>query len=161
MKIFNCCKKNRENPFVLAPIFIWIGFVCSISFMEAWLKFRAPGVTLPIGLGIGRLVFTALNKAEWIFAILTAFFIFFSNYRSQPKKLSFFSLAFVILIVQTFILLPKLIGRAQLISQGLPVPPSSVHFLYVILEVAKVFSLFILGITIICDLTKRLSLKTS
>ena len=44
--------------------FIWAGFVCAISFMEAWLKFRAPGVTLPVGLSIGRLIFSALNKVE-------------------------------------------------------------------------------------------------
>ena len=55
-------------PIALTASFLWIGFVCAISFMEAWLKFRAPGVTIPLGLGIGRLVFNALNKVEWIFA---------------------------------------------------------------------------------------------
>ena len=54
----------------IASTFLWIGFVCAISFMEAWLKFRAPGVTIPIGLGIGRLVFTALNLVEWVFALV-------------------------------------------------------------------------------------------
>jgi hypothetical protein len=39
--------------------FVRIGFLGAISFMEAWLKFKAPGVTLPIS--IGRLVFSALN----------------------------------------------------------------------------------------------------
>jgi len=38
--------------------------VLAVSFLEAPLKFRAPGVTLPIGLAIGRLVFRALNRAE-------------------------------------------------------------------------------------------------
>ena len=36
----------------------------AVSFLEAPLKFRAPGVTLPIGLAVGRLVFRALNRAE-------------------------------------------------------------------------------------------------
>jgi len=44
-----------------------MGFVLSISFMEAWLKFQAEGVTQAIGLSIGRLVFGALNKVEWFF----------------------------------------------------------------------------------------------
>jgi uncharacterized membrane protein (DUF485 family) len=41
----------------LICVFLCIGFVGAISFMEAWIKFRAPGVTLSIGLGIGKLVF--------------------------------------------------------------------------------------------------------
>lgn len=48
----------------VAATFVWLGMVLAISFLEAPLKFRAPGVTLPIGLGIGRLVFRALNGAE-------------------------------------------------------------------------------------------------
>lgn len=40
--------------------------------MEAWLKFRAPGITLPLGLGIGKLVFNALNKMGWLFLVIIA-----------------------------------------------------------------------------------------
>lgn len=47
-----------------ALTFLWLGMVLAISFLEAPLKFRAPGVTIPIGLGIGRMVFRALNRAE-------------------------------------------------------------------------------------------------
>ena len=38
---------NSCIPFPLAvgASFVWLGFVGAISFMEAWLKFRAPGVT--------------------------------------------------------------------------------------------------------------------
>lgn len=38
--------------------------VLAISFLEAPLKFRAPGITVPLGLGIGRLVFQAFNAVE-------------------------------------------------------------------------------------------------
>jgi len=48
----------------VAAVFVWLGMVLAISFIEAPLKFRAPGVTLQIGLGIGRLVFRALNACE-------------------------------------------------------------------------------------------------
>lgn len=57
-------------PYIVALIFIWIGLISAISFMEAWLKFRASGITLPLGLGIGQLVFNALNKVEWTLAII-------------------------------------------------------------------------------------------
>jgi hypothetical protein len=36
--------------------------------MEAWLKFLILSVTVPTGLRIGKLVFTAINKMEWMFA---------------------------------------------------------------------------------------------
>ena len=52
-----------------AATFVWLGMVLAISFLEAPLKFRAPGVTIPIGLGIGRLVFRALNTAEVVLAV--------------------------------------------------------------------------------------------
>ncbi len=52
----------------VALTFVWLGMVLAISFLEAPLKFRAPGVTLPIGLGIGRLVFLALNCGEAVLA---------------------------------------------------------------------------------------------
>jgi hypothetical protein len=54
----------------VAAVFIWLGMVLAISFLEAPLKFRAPNVTLPIGLGIGRLVFRALNTVEVALAIV-------------------------------------------------------------------------------------------
>jgi hypothetical protein len=53
----------------VAATFTWLGMILAISFLEAPLKFRAPGVTIPIGLGIGRLVFRALNLAEVTLAV--------------------------------------------------------------------------------------------
>ncbi|TCC07173.1 hypothetical protein [Kribbella soli] len=47
-----------------AAVFIWLGMVLAISFLETPLKFRAPGVDIPIGLGIGRIVFRTLNRIE-------------------------------------------------------------------------------------------------
>ena len=54
----------------VAVTFVWLGMVLAISFLEAPLKFRAPNVTLQIGLGIGRLVFRALNTVEVGFALV-------------------------------------------------------------------------------------------
>ena len=31
-----------KYPLAVVAVFLWIGFVCAISFMEAWLKFQAP-----------------------------------------------------------------------------------------------------------------------
>ena len=106
-----------KKPVALPLVFIWVGFVCAISFMEAWLKFQAPGVTIPIGLGIGRLVFGALNKVEWVLFVASVLCLF-------PLKKLFFrqevliSLLFVVLSIQTFWMLPVLDARAELFIQG-------------------------------------------
>src|SRR6185437_7628184 len=59
---------NTGPAIAVAVTFVWLGMVLAVSFLEAPLKFRAPDVTVRIGLGIGRLVFRALNTAEAIFA---------------------------------------------------------------------------------------------
>lgn len=53
---------------VAALTFLWLGMVLAISFLEAPLKFRAPGIDLRLGLGIGRLVFRVLNAVETVLA---------------------------------------------------------------------------------------------
>lgn len=133
-----------KYPVALASVFLWIGFVCAISFMEAWLKFRAPGVTIPLGLGIGRLVFTALNIMEWVFVLVVASSILWSGFNF--KLMHFWILIPVaLLLVQTFWLLPALDARAEMHIQGQEVPPSSLHIVYVGFEVLKVTTLFIFG----------------
>jgi hypothetical protein len=59
----------------VAATFVWLGMVLAISFLEAPLKFRAPGITVPLGLGIGRLVFRALNACELVPAAVVALVI--------------------------------------------------------------------------------------
>jgi len=133
-------KKN----IAISTVFLWLGFVCAISFMEAWLKFRAPGITLPLGLGIGKLVFGALNKMELIFMIITLSCLFpFRNLSKLSKIL--LSIVFTMLIIQTLWLLPVLVSRAESYISGIEPPASKVHLFYVISEFIKVISLFIFG----------------
>lgn len=130
----------------MASVFIWIGFVGAISFMEAWLKFQAPGIDLPLGLGIGRLVFHALNKVEWVLALLVVLNLVRGGTKIATARNLFFAAPLAILIIQTFLTLPILDARAQLYIDGLEVPPSNTHFYYVVMEVVKVACLFIFGI---------------
>ncbi|REG90346.1 hypothetical protein [Algoriphagus antarcticus] len=135
-----------KNPLSLISTFLWIGFVCAISFMEAWLKFQAPGITVALGLGIGRLVFYALNKVEWVFAIA----ILLSSIIAKERLLSFKTIPFAIpllfLLIQTFWLLPALDARAELIIHVHDLPSSNLHFYYVGMEIIKVSTLIIFGI---------------
>lgn len=133
-------------PVVIIAVFLWIGFVGAISFMEAWLKFQAPGVTLAIGLGIGRLVFGVLNKVEWVFALAILITSFMGSRPLFGWQQVFFLVPLLILILQTAWLLPALDIRAGLHIEGQPVPPSNLHFYYVGMEAVKVAGLAIFGI---------------
>jgi hypothetical protein len=141
-----------QNPMHAMLAFLWIGFVCAISFMEAWLKFQAPGITLVLGLGIGRIVFNALNHVEWVLAIaMLVFPIINRNLRSL--KNIWLLIPVGILLIQTFWLLPILDQRAQMLILGQPVTPSNHHFVYIGLEALKVISLIIYGV-------RQLQMKT-
>lgn len=136
---------NKSFRLIAGTLFFWAGFVCSISFMEAWLKFRAPGVTLPIGLSIGNLVFTALNRMEWVFALLLIIWIV-----PVAKKIpaSFYSAAGIILtilLLQTFWLLPQLVFRSEQIIAGIEPEESKLHLIFGIAELIKVGSVLFLG----------------
>ncbi len=130
-----------KHPISLSSAFLWIGFVCAISFLEAWLKFRAPGITVPLGLGIGRLVFDALNKVEWVFAIAIAFELITSKIKPIQRANLLYVVPLLLLILQTIWLLPLLDARAELHMQGQHVPSSSLHFYYVGMELVKVVCL--------------------
>ena len=133
---------------ILASIFLWIGFVGAISFMEAWLKFQVPTLTLPVGLGIGKLVFNALNKVE----LVLAFVILLTLYRTSKEIITwknlFLLIPLALLIFQTLILLPILDTRATAIIENEVVPMSRAHIYYIGLEIVKVTTLFIYGINI-------------
>ena len=133
-------------PMALVAAFLWIGFLGAISFMEAWLKFRAPGITLSLGLGIGRIVFNALNKMEWLFALTIGISLQLKGALFHAQSMTFI-LPLMLLIIQTIWLLPALDKRAEMHIRGEQVPPSKKHLVYVGMELTKLISLIILGIS--------------
>lgn len=148
-------KLKTGLPLVAAFTFVWIGFVLAISFVEAPLKFQAPGITLSLGLGIGRLVFGTMNKMEWLFAVIILLSIlpFTTNsYKEEKQKKYYFPILlffipFSVLIIQSAWLLPALNERADMIIKGVNLPSSSIHYYYVVAECIKLASLFSFGIT--------------
>jgi hypothetical protein len=132
------------HPIALICAFTWLGFMCAISFMEAWLKFKAYGVTLPIGLGIGRLVLHALNKVEWVLAIAILVDVFWQ--RRIDRRALLIVPPVALLALQTLWLLPALDQRALLIIHGQGADPSYAHFIYMAFEIVKALSLAGFGI---------------
>ncbi len=130
-----------------ALTFTWLGMVLAISFLEAPLKFRAPGVTIPIGLGIGRLVFRALNSVEAVLAIAIAIAVFAGS--PTVAALVPTIAAVVVLAVQLAVIRPVLTRRSDLMLGGAEVPRSGAHRWYVATECVKVIALIALGVSVL------------
>jgi uncharacterized membrane protein (Fun14 family) len=133
-------------PLAFILIWLWVGFVCSISFLEAWLKFDAPGMTLAIGLGIGRIVFHALNKVECVLAMVIGIDLLWEKISFRPQKTLILAGAFMILLLQTGWLLPAMDSRIEDYLAGGKLPSSPLHFSYLLSEVLKVICLVIGGL---------------
>lgn len=123
--------------------------------MEAPLKFSAPGITIPLGLGIGQLVFHMLNRVEIVLCVIMAITLFVPG-RPGRTTLILFGIAAASLIVQTFGLYPLLDKRAEAVISGAAAPFSGVHVIYGATEVIKMIALAALGAT-----TARRALRAS
>lgn len=144
-----------KMPVAVIATFIWIGFVLAISFMESWLKFKAPGVTIPIGLGIGRLVFQMLNKVEWILLLMVLVnFLLTKEKLFKPKNIFYF-IPVLLVALQSFWVLPALDVRAQMHIDGLVVPPSNLHYGFVLMEIVKIVCLFLFGFSLFGAIEKE------
>jgi hypothetical protein len=127
---------------VAAVSFTWLGMVVAISFVEAPLKFRAPGVTVPLGLGIGRLVFRALNRVELVLLGLALVGVAVAP---QPVLIGLAAALAVLVGVQLGVVRPQLNRRSDRVLAGEELPRSRGHLVYVALEVAKAALLIALG----------------
>lgn len=126
---------------ILPPV--WLGAVAAIA-VEARLKFQAPNVTRELGLGIGKVIFNALNRAEIIIALLLVTAFFFTN--SARKAKIIFGAILLILAAQTFWLMPALIERIDLITSGQTPSDSAAHLFYIAFEIGKMVLLLILSV---------------
>ena len=131
----------------IAVTFLWLGMVLAISFLEAPLKFRAPNVTLQIGLGIGRLVFRALNTVEVVFALIIGAIVVAGP--TSARIIAAFSVVLVALAVQLIAVRPRLTRRSDQVLAGMDAPRSRGHYAYVGLEAVKVIALMVAGILLL------------
>ncbi|OBG01269.1 hypothetical protein [Mycolicibacter sinensis] len=137
-----------------AVVFAWLGMVLAISFLEAPLKFRAPGVTLHLGLGIGRLVFRALNAVE---IVLAAVVVVITVAADPPGRLApaAVGVAVSVLATQSLFVRPRLRRRSDAVlaardnlraaTPGGMIERSHAHYAYAGLEVVKVAALLTAG----------------
>ncbi|MGC4964104.1 hypothetical protein ACPXCG_18640 [Gordonia sp. DT218] len=139
---------NTASAVVVAVTFIWLGMVLAISFLEAPLKFRAPGVTLPIGLGIGRLVFRALNTAETLWSVVIVVALIAGTFSGSTITVTA-GVAMAMLAIQLIAVRPRLTRRSDAVLAGHEGPRSHAHLVYVVLEIIKVVALVWLGVALL------------
>ncbi|MFF4548533.1 hypothetical protein [Streptomyces sp. NPDC001435] len=132
-----------------AVTFLWLGMVLAISFLEAPLKFRAPGVTIPIGLGIGRLVFRALNLVEAALAAVVIVAVAVGGPSVVIVVLT--AVVAVVLTMQLGVVRPRLNRRSDRVLAGEDLPRSRGHVYYVAFEITKVITLTVLGISLLAQ----------
>ncbi len=138
---------STASAVAIAVVFVWLGMVLAISFLEAPLKFRAPNVTLAIGLGIGRIVFRALNIVETCWAaILVASLILGLPGAAAGSAVM---VAVIALAAQVIAVRPRLARRSDAVLAGLDAPRSLGHYVYIALEVVKTIALLVAGIALL------------
>ncbi len=130
-----------KNPAYVC--FIWFGLTAGVSLLATPVRFTAPLITRPVALDVGRVVFSALNKAELIALIVLLIVVRVSG-RARELWMQCSALV-LILLTQSIWLLPQLAERSQQIIAGVEPAPSMVHATYSILELLKLSLLLYLG----------------
>lgn len=138
---------STGTAIAVAVTFVWLGMVLAISFLEAPLKFRAPNVTLQVGLGIGRLVFRALNTVEVVFALVVTAIVVSGP--APGRIIAAFAVAIAALAIQLVAVRPRLTRRSDRVLAGSEGPRSRAHYVYVGFETVKVAALLVAGILLL------------
>lgn len=124
---------------------IWLGLIVGISFLETPLKFQAPGITLELGLGIGRLVFFAMNTTALVLAALLTL----AMIRPRATRVQWSLLAglWAALLTQILVIRPPLNARTDAVVAGNDVGGSLWHYFYIAAD-GTIFVLLIVFIVV-------------
>lgn len=112
---------------------VWIGLIIAIDLIEAPLKFQAPGITIPLGLGIGRLVFTAMNIVEVVLAVLLAIAVLRGP---RPSRAALWTAGLIgaLLVVKTAVIRPLLAAHTDAVLSGASEGGSLTHYGYIAVD---------------------------
>jgi hypothetical protein len=124
----------------MAAIFLWLGMILAISFVQASQRSRVPRDAPQPEPGIGRLVFRTLNVFEYLCAVIAAVALF---PHETPVALN---IALVVtgaaLLAQTILVRPLLSRRtAALLDGGEAEQRSGAYYTYLALEAVKIVAL--------------------
>lgn len=119
------------------------GIFITISFLETPMKFQVSGMTLPVALELGMMMFGISTKIQCVFLILIITGMFISRKVYTKTDFIIIIVLFTLLLIEKFWMLPVLDNRAHLLSAGEPVATSEMHNYFIYAESAKAFFLCI------------------
>lgn len=143
---------TRIRNAILSPAwvcFLWVGITVGISLIATPVRFTAASITRPVALDVGRVVFTALNKAEIVALILLLLVVRIAGL--SRKWWAVCALLALIVIVQGIWLIPELAARTDIIMSGGEPPPSYAHAVYSSLELIKIGLLLFFGFSALAE----------
>ncbi|MGR4009201.1 hypothetical protein [Leucobacter sp. 1207-22] len=124
---------------------LWLGMILAISFIEAPLKFQAEGITIPLGLGIGRLVFAALNTAEGILLLAyTALAFWPAAYRAVGVRVWVWLALAAVFVFKVSVIRPPLNARTDAVIAGAEPGQSPWHYIYIGADIITMLLLMLL-----------------
>lgn len=135
----------------------WFGLIVAISLIEAPLKFQAPGITIPLGLGIGRLVFTAMNVVEVVLAIMLLVAAFRAGVATKIRNVLVGLVA--VLAIKVALIRPFLNKRTDAVIAGVDDGGSSWHYFYIAADGLLLVGLVILMVLVAKQWLKRESFE--
>ncbi len=112
---------------------VWMGLVVGLSFIETPLKFTAPGITTALGLGIGRIVFTALAIAGAVLLVVLTV-LAFARPRETRGGFVLIGALWVVVAVQSLVIRPLLSARSDVVIAGGDPGASWLHYGYIVAE---------------------------
>lgn len=136
----------RIEVWRIVIVVLWFGMIAAISFLEAPLKFQAPGITIPLGLGIGRLVFAALNVAEGVMLLALTLLSFWPVVaRISGRRMWVWLSLLLTFVVKLTVVRPPLNARTDLVLEGADPGQSPWHYIYIACDVVTMVLLVVLA----------------
>lgn len=127
---------------------LWAGLLAGVSFLATPIKFRAPSLTMPVALDVGRQMFGAFNKVEWLAVVIGLFLLLRLRGRRPRAVTVLLGVAACIVLLQSVWILPVLDARVVQILNNKNPQSSPLHWIYIGLEVVKLGAL--LGAGTVC-----------
>jgi len=126
---------------------LWIGLIVAISFIEAPLKFQAEGITIPLGLGIGRLVFAALNITEAVLLVMLTIVTFWPRVARVSRDRMWWWLALtLVFLFKVAIVRPPLNARTDSVLAGADPGQSLWHYVYIACDLVTLVLLLVIAL---------------
>jgi len=127
-----------EIALFLVPA-VWLGLLVGVSFIATPAKFLAASLSLPVALDVGRATFAVWNNLEWLMLV----FLVSATLLARADRFGVLAMGvlFVLLLIQTAVLLPVLNERVAMIIAGSAPKPSTDHLSYIAVDVTKLLVL--------------------